>query len=140
MIDDSSMPWGGFFLAAGASNIGQAIMFHYSGIPSLSAATVLGSIGKKVPKPSSPTWATVLLAGGAYCYHGKSINDGKPGLPWGAIATFAALKYAVAAKMYKICTHPAGRPGSLTAFIGVTEVVWGSFFAFWGAKSSGLLK
>lgn len=68
MIDDSSMPWGGFFLAAGASNIGQAIMFHYSGIPSLSAATVLGSIGKKVPKPSSPTWATVLLAGGAYCY------------------------------------------------------------------------
>lgn len=62
-------------------------------------------MGSKVPKPSHPTWAIVTLAGGAYAYHGVKIGDGKIGLHWGAIATFAALKFAVAKKV-RPCEEP----------------------------------
>jgi hypothetical protein len=88
-IDDSRMPWGPFFLAAGASNIGQAIMFHYSGIPSLSAATLLGRIGKNVPKPSSATWGTVLIAGGVYCYVSRATASRLGGGGGGMIVVIA---------------------------------------------------
>ncbi|GMH53701.1 hypothetical protein TrLO_g14332 [Triparma laevis f. longispina] len=132
--------WSTFFLAAGASNVGQALIFHWCATPTTSAATLLGKMGSKVPKPSHPTWAVVTLAGGAYAWHGLQIGEGKNGLHWGAIATFAALKFAVAKKMYTIATHPKGRPGAATAFIGITEVMWGGAFAYWAGINTGYLK
>ena len=103
-------------------------MFHYSGNPATSAAKLLGSIGSKPPKPSGATWGVVLLAGGAYAYHGYDIGRGGEGLKWQGVATFALLKFAVAAKLRKVLTHPKGRPGALTGFIGGSEVLWGSEF------------
>mmetsp|Transcript_13705 Transcript_13705/g.27318 ORF Transcript_13705/g.27318 Transcript_13705/m.27318 type:complete len:141 (-) Transcript_13705:1373-1795(-) len=129
--------WSAFFLAAGASNISQALFFHYAATPRTSAAAMLGTIGSKAPKPSPATWAVVTAAGGLYSYHGWAIGTGVDGggLHKAVIGVFAGLKFAVSHKMYKILSHPKGRPGPATAFICATEVVWGGAFAYWAATA-----
>ncbi len=128
-----------FFLAAGLSNVSQAIVFHYLSTPTTSSAYMLGSLSKtKAPKTSPATWHVVTLAGIAYGYHGMQIGNGDKGLPVPVVAAFGLLKFAVASKMKKI--YSLGRPGPATAFIGVTEIMWGSCFAYWSLKAGGLIK
>ena len=127
----TSQGWSAFFIAAGISNLSQSLFFHYLRIPSTSAAVQLGHLGDKPSPASESTWALVAVAGSFYALHGVKKCDF---LPWGVVVGFAALKFAVASKMYKIIKK--GKRGALTAAIGASEVAWGGAFLYWGVQKA----
>ncbi|GMI41524.1 hypothetical protein TeGR_g576 [Tetraparma gracilis] len=131
-IDTSKFTsWNYFFLAAGASNILQSVYFYYGGGDNWKK---LGYIGSKAPtRATGAIWHIVAASGAAYTYNGLTLA-----LPFPVTGVFSMLKFSVAGKMSKIMR--AGKPAQLTAFIGITEVLWGAGFACWSAQKAGLIK
>ncbi|GMH90123.1 hypothetical protein TrST_g1873 [Triparma strigata] len=153
--------WSGFFVAASVSNLSQSWFFWYAKQPSTSGAALLGfspSMPEALLKAScsivdSPLcetglnflqgnkrftdlwdqtiWTVVAVAGVLYMIHGVSGCR----LPTKMVLLFGILKLQTALMIGFISV--AGEEGPLTKAIGLSEVVWGSFFLSWYLKNDG---